>query len=114
MKLRTRQSLFVSLVAQMIQYVESQGYELTFGEAWRPEWVAREYARRRVGIVNTLHAERLAIDINLFKNGEYLTKTEDYAWLGEWWKNLHPDNRWGGDIKMRDGNHFSNSYDHRI
>ena len=115
MMLRTRQSLFASMVAKLIQYVESQGYELTLGETWRPDWVAQEYARRRVGSPNSLHCERLAIDINLFKDGQYLYKTEEYAWLGEWWKNLHPDNRWGGDIsRMKDGNHFSNSYDHRI
>jgi hypothetical protein len=39
--------------------------------------------------------------------------SEVYRPAGEYWKSLHPLNRWGGDIPG-DGNHFSMSPDGRI
>jgi len=47
----------------------------------------------------------LAVDLELFKDGAYLTKTEDHKALGEYWKTLHELCRWGGDFD--DGNHYS-------
>ncbi len=85
-----------------------QGYEVTLGEAHRPEWVAAEYAKQGKGSTKSLHIYRLAIDLMLFKDGKYLDKTEDHEPVGVYWKSLHPDNRWGGDIKrLPDGNHYS-------
>ena len=107
MTLRKKQSLFVKLQAKFIEHAYAQGYELTEGEARRPRWVAEEYARRGKGIKTSNHCLRLAKDWNLFKDGEYLTKTEDHRQLGEYWKNLHPLCRWGGDFQRRDGNHYS-------
>lgn len=107
MTLRSKQSLFVKLVAQLIDWAYAQGYEITFSEAYRPPFVAEEYARRGVGIKTSLHCSRLAIDLNLFKDGKYLTRTKDHEPLGEYWKNLHPLCRWGGDFRRRDGNHYS-------
>jgi hypothetical protein len=57
-----------------------------------------------------LHTKRLAIDFNVFKDGKYLTKSEDLRELGEYWKSLNPKNAWGGDFKNADGNHFSQSF----
>jgi len=59
----------------------------------------------------SLHYEGLAIDIDLFKNGIYLTSTEDHQSFGEFWEGLHPDCRWGG--RFRDGNHYSLTYQDR-
>jgi len=47
--------------------------------------------------------KRLAIDLNLFKDGEYLTDTEDHRFLGEFWESL--GGTWGG--RWDDGNHYS-------
>jgi hypothetical protein len=65
------------------------------------------YAARGMGVNNSLHCYRLAIDINLFKLGKYLTRTEDYEWLGRYWESLDEDNKWGGN--GNDGNHFAMS-----
>lgn len=103
--LRQKQSRFVRLVGLLINYAYEQGYELTFGEAWRtPEQAARNAAAGR-GIVNSLHIERLAIDFNLFRGGKWLQATEDHRPLGEYWESLAPDCRWGG--RFNDGNHYS-------
>lgn len=53
------------------------------------------------------HLDRLAADIILDIDGEYQTESKAYTKLGEYWKSLHPDNRWGGDWKgFPDGGHF--------
>ncbi len=61
-------------------------------------------------IKSSLHFTGLARDINLFKDGKYLTKTEDYEPLGLIWEAM--GNTWGGRFTRRgkpypDGNHFS-------
>ena len=108
MTLREKQSIFARNVANLIEWCFLNGHEVTLGEAHRPEWVALEYAKQGKGSVNSLHIIRLAIDLMLFKDGEYLTQTEDYKRVGDAWKVLNSQNRWGGDFASRaDGNHFS-------
>lgn len=109
MSLRDRQSIFARNVAHLIAWCFSNGYEVTLGEAYRPQVTAEAYAKQGSGIKNSLHCERLAIDLMLFKDGKYLTVTEDYRRAGEAWKALDEMNRWGGDFKRADGNHFSMS-----
>lgn len=105
MTLRQKQSLFVRLIADLISYADELGYELTFGEAWRPQETAELYERQGKGIANSLHCDRLAVDFNLFRNGKYLVLTSDHQPLGEYWEKLHPLCRWGG--RFNDGNHYS-------
>jgi hypothetical protein len=112
MTLRELQSVFAQLSAQLIQQAEKFGYDVTLGEAWRSPETAKVYAEEGKGIVDSLHIERLAIDLNLFKQGAYLTDTKDYEILGEWWEGLSCDNykcAWGG--RFHDGNHFSIEYE---
>ena len=93
MTLREKQSKFVKMVALLIQYAYELGYELTFGDT---------YARDG-HIFGSLHYIRLAVDLNLFRDGEYLTSTEDHLVLGEFWESI--GGSWGG--RFRDGNHYS-------
>lgn len=111
MTLRERQSLFVRLVGLLIEFAYQGGYELTFGEAFRTPEQAKLNAEKGIGIGNSLHTQRLAIDLNLFKDGQFLTDSAAYKPLGDFWKALHPDCCFGGDFKPRaDGNHFSLSW----
>jgi hypothetical protein len=108
--LREKQSAFAKLAAELIKHAYSQGYEITFGEAYRPPETAKIYARQGRGIKNSLHCKRLALDINLFKKGKYLTDSKDYEFLGEYWEDLATPGLktcWGGRFRHRDGNHFS-------
>jgi len=109
--LREKQSRFVLAVAKLIEYAYSQGYELTFGEAWRTPEQAKWNAENGKGISNSLHIDRLAIDFNLFKDGKYLSKSLDHKPLGLYWESLGPDHRWGG--RFGDGNHYSLSHEGR-
>lgn len=111
MTLGERQRVFTRLVGKLIEHAYSVGYELTFGETYRTPEQAALNAKAGTGIANSLHGMRLAIDLNLFKDGAYLSSSEDHRPLGEFWKTLHPECRWGGDFKPRpDGNHYSLEY----
>lgn len=111
MSVRQRQSAFALMVAKLIQHAASLGYEVTFGEAWRPPETAELYERQVRGIRASLHTMRLAIDLNLFLNGEYLSSSEAHRPLGEWWEDQSTEElplHWGG--RFGDGNHYSAGY----
>lgn len=89
-KLSEQQFEFSSNVAKLIEYIYSQG-------------------NKGIGIKNSLHCQRLAIDLNLFDaQGKYCPDTPSYEPFGKYWESLHPLNRWGGNFKHPnvDGNHF--------
>jgi hypothetical protein len=112
------QEEFAQSIARLIQKASQLGYGVTFGEAWRtPEQAALNAKKldavgNPVGTSNSLHMDRLAIDLNLFKDGRYITDDEGHSMLGIWWKALGPAYRWGGDFRPRqDPNHYSISPD---
>ena len=113
MTLRQKQSQFAKLAALLILEAESRGYAVTLGEAYRSPEEAARLAKLGKGIVASLHTQRLAIDLNLFKDGTYLTASEAYRPLGEWWEGLSGEVTccWGG--RFQDGNHFSISHNGR-
>lgn len=110
MTLGEKQRLFTRLVGKLIEYAYASGYELTFGDAYRSPQQARLNAQAGSGIVNSLHCERLAIDLNLFNDGVYQTDSAAYKPLGEYWEKLGPECCWGGRFSKPDGNHFSISH----
>jgi len=95
MTLRQKQSKFVRMVADLIIWAYDNGYEMTFGDAY----VSTRTGHRQ----GSLHYDRLAIDLNLFKDGEWLQDTEEHQPLGEYWESI--GGTWGG--RFNDGNHYS-------
>lgn len=91
--LREKQSEFVRKVSLLILYAYEQGYELTFGDAYAS-------TGHKIG---SFHYKRLAIDLNLFKDGKYLEETKDHKVLGQFWESI--GGTWGG--RFEDGNHYS-------
>lgn len=108
MTLRQKQSVFASLVPLLITKAEDLGFEVTIGEVYRsPEETERLFKLGK-GIKNSLHELKLAIDLNLFLHGKYLSSTQSYKPLGEWWEAQSFDEikcYWGG--RFGDGNHYS-------
>lgn len=124
-----KQRLFTRMVSQLIRWAYDNGYELTLGEAKRTDEQAEinalgEDGRARLvrhiqsqfpllaekignntgsGIRNSLHEVSLAIDLNLFRNEVYLSRTEDHRRMGEFWESI--GGTWGG--RFGDGNHYS-------
>jgi hypothetical protein len=107
LKLGEKQRIFTWNVHHLIEWTYKAGYEMTFGEAFRTAEQAALNAKSGAGIENSLHTRRLAVDMNLFKNGEWLQKSEDHRQCGMFWESLHPLNRWGGRFSRPDGNHYS-------
>jgi len=62
-----------TLVAKLIDWAYAQGYQLTAGELYRPSEQAALNAAKGSGIAHSLHTQRLAVDLQLFKDGTYLT-----------------------------------------
>jgi hypothetical protein len=125
------------MLASLWQWAYEKGYEISLGEAYRTDEQAEIHAlgdvnRGRLadllstlpqfealaakirnntgdGSRTSLHCDRLAIDINLFINGELQKQTEAYRPLGEEWERL--GGTWGG--RFNDGGHFSIAHEGR-
>lgn len=94
-RLRKRQFEFAKAVPELISEAFRLGFDVSLGDAYRDP-------RCPYGSKSSKHHRRLAIDLNLFRRGVYLTKTEHHAQLGEYWESL--GGIWGG--RFDDGNHY--------
>lgn len=102
------QRRFTLLIAKLIVHAYENGWELTFGEAYRTKDQQVIYIQQgKSQTMNSRHLSRLAVDFNLFINGKYMTRSEDYEPLGTYWESLDGHCVWGGRWKsLADGNHF--------
>ena len=108
MTLREKQSKFARMVAQLILKAYEMGYEVTLGDAYRdPRLHGNVGVKMGYGHSKSCHKIRLAIDLNLFKDGKFLEGSEAHKPLGEWWEKQ--GGTWGG--RFNDGNHYSLSHD---
>lgn len=108
MDLLEKQWLFTQLVARLIWELRDRGYQITFGEATRTPDAALLNSMQGDGIQNSLHLDRLAIDLNLFVGRQWLRTVEDYEIAGKIWESYStPDYEcaWGG--RFNDAFHFS-------
>lgn len=96
MRFNEHQFIFSSMVPFLILYIYQRGYTVSIGDVW-----AKSGHKR-----GSNHYKKLAIDINLFKDGKYIRKTSAHKIFGEFWERLHPCLRWGGRFKKNDGNHY--------
>jgi hypothetical protein len=102
--LREKQSRFARMVPRLIDKAIELGYEVTLGDAFRdPRTHGEVGVFKGYGNASSCHKLRLAIDLNLFKNGKFLGGTGDHKQLGEWW--ITQGGAWGGEFN--DGNHYS-------
>jgi len=91
-----KQHRFTMMIADLLQFADREGYMVT-GSDWYRD------SRCGYGHPASLHRLRLAFDINIFKDGRFLTRTEDHLILGTFWESM--GGTWGG--RWGDGNHYS-------
>lgn len=104
MSLREKQSKFARMVARLIDKAHELGYEVTLGDAYRdPRLHGGIGVKLGYGHSKSCHKLRLAIDLNLFKDGEFLQSSDAHKPLGEWWESQ--GGTWGG--RFNDGNHYA-------
>jgi len=110
-ELLIKQQTFSRLVPSLIIHAHVLGFEVTLGDCFRDPRVHGKFGEKSsYSHRNSAHKLKLAIDLNLHKDGVYCTGTEAHRCLGAFWKERHPDNRWGGDFTKPDGNHYSHFY----
>ena len=109
--LRENQARFMTMLGQLLAYVETlDGYRV------RGDWLYRSPQANNLagGIADSLHTQRLAIDLVLDKRNAagvwvWQQRSEDYEPLGVFWESI--GGTWGGRFKpVPDGVHFSLAY----
>jgi len=108
MRTGEKQELFMRLLPRLIDKAHELGFEIRGGDLFRDARVFGDIGETRIGAYghkNSAHKLKLAIDLNLFKDGIWQTETEQHEELGEWWEQQHELCRWGG--RFNDGNHYS-------
>ena len=113
MTLGEKQRRFTECIGKLITWAYDNGFELTFGDAYRSPEQAAANAAAGTGISKSVHTVRLAVDFNLFVDGAFQQTTDAHRPLGEYWKTLDPEARWGGDFTKPDGNHYSFTHEGR-
>ena len=111
MTLSKLQQEFTVAIAQLINYAHVRGYALTFGDAYRDPRAHGEVGQKAsYSSAKSRHKVRLAVDFNLFANGNYVSHGTHPAYIdiGEEWERIHDLARWGG--RFGDANHFSFEY----
>lgn len=99
-----KQRRFTRMVAVLIEYAYSQGFELTFGDAYRdPRLHGVVGEKKGYGHPKSAHKQRLAVDFNLFLDGKFCDGSQDHEQLGRYWESI--GGTWGG--RFGDGNHYS-------
>ena len=98
------QQEFTAAIGELIHFAYQNGYGLTFGTAYRdPKMNAAVGGHKR-----SLHLSRLAVDFNVFKDGEYLqgeAAEKAHNELHDFWDTI------GGAGRIpRDLNHYSFAY----
>ena len=110
MRLGDKQKLFARLVPRLIDKAHELGYEVTFGDMYRNKRAFGKLGERvAYGAAYSCHKVRLAVDLNLFKDGKYLRSSEDHRELGEWWEQQHELCCAG--FRFNDGNHYSMTHE---
>ena len=97
MSLRDRQNEFARYFGILLIYAYANGYEISIGDVWA----------KTGHIDGSFHYKKLAGDLNLFINEEYIKDDRGHDMLGKFWESLHPECTWGGDFSNKDFNHYS-------
>lgn len=109
MSLVAEQAAFLLDVARLIFRATELGFVVTAGELYRSPEQQEIYVKTgRSKTMNSLHLQRLAVDLNFFKDGKLCYDRAVLAPLGAYWEAQHPLNSWGGNGKtLVDTPHFS-------
>jgi hypothetical protein len=108
MKLSEARCVFSLCLADLVIAAHVMGYDVAFDEV-TDHLTAKDPTGDHKA--NSNHYIGLAGDLILYKDGIYLTKTEEYEPLGLAWENMGKLKSlplvWGGRFSNEDGNHFS-------
>ena len=100
-----QQAAFLLDVCKLVQFATERGFVVTGGELFRtPEQQAIYVKDGRSKTMRSKHLERLAIDLNFFKDGKLTYETQE---IGKYWESLSPKNSAGMFwVSFKDSPHF--------
>lgn len=106
MSLGNEQRKFAPMFARLILYAYDMGYEVTLGDLFRDPRLHGEIGEKRgYGHPKSCHKLKMAGDLNLFKDGKFMTDGSDHNILHDYW-----DSEGGAPRIKHDLNHYSLVY----
>jgi hypothetical protein len=110
MTLGEKQERFQRMITEFKLWLFINGYQVRGGDAFRDPRVHGNMGEKKAyGHRNSCHKLKLAEDLFIFKNGEWLTEPDELEVIGQKWESL--GGTWGGRFSHTfDGVHFSLSH----
>jgi len=106
MRLGKKQELFMRLLPMLIIKAHELGFEVRGGDLFRDPRSHGEYGEKPGYSASfSNHKLKIAVDLNLMRNGRLVQTTRGHRKLGLWWEKQHELCVWGG--QYGDGNHYS-------
>ena len=103
MSIVQKQQQFAVAISKLILYADSIGLPVTLGDAYRDERLHGKMGEKKgYGAANSCHKLRLAVDVNIIKDGK-IAPISDYEKLQKYWR----ENLGGSEMIANDSNHFS-------
>lgn len=100
MSLREEQSAFARDFNNLLTFIHSCGWEVTFGEILRTQEMQEIYVKTGKSMTTkSNHLLKCAGDLNFFFEGTLRTTKVDLQRFGDHWESLGAKNRWGGNFK---------------
>jgi len=84
--------------------------KFTLGELQRTLLQQKDYLDR--GLTQTMrskHLKKLAMDINIWIDGNLCYDNKSLKFIGNFWESIRPENTWGGNWTFKDVVHFERS-----
>ena len=100
MTLGQNQEKFTQDLAKLLNYLIENNYTIRMGEVERTQSQQEIYIKQgKSKTANSMHLKRCAVDLHIFKNGEWLQSKQQLQGIGDYWESLDLSNRWGGNFK---------------
>lgn len=99
MTLREARIKFSGMISELMVWAKGYGYEVAYDEVTNHAGTGH--------MPSSLHYSGCAADLLIYKDGMYLEKGDEYRVLGDRWKEMDKDCRWGGDFTSVDLDHYS-------
>lgn len=95
---------FSLCLAKLILHIYDSGYQVSMAEGYVADTDRKDGDYDGPHRHDGGHYKRIAQDLNVFKDGVWLSKGTEPIWrqLGKFWEAIHPDARWD----PTDPNHF--------
>jgi len=106
MSLSGEQIVFAGMLGKLLCFASKQVIPVKICELFRsPEKQLKLYRQGRTKTLESKHIKGLAADLAIIREGKYISTSESYTPLGDYWESI--GGRWGGSWHtFKDSVHF--------